>query len=64
MKLDNNKIYFLYPPISKQERYSSDIGNAGGEQIPLGVYYLASFIRQYNYEVKISWNHEKDTCNR
>ncbi|MEI6348624.1 MAG: radical SAM protein [Bacteroidota bacterium] len=54
MKLDNNKIYFLYPPISKQERYSSDIGNAGGEQIPLGVYYLASFIRQYNYEVKIT----------
>ena len=52
--LDNNKIYFLYPPISKQERYSSDIGNAGGEQIPLGVYYLASYIRQFNYEVKIT----------
>ena len=48
------KVYLLYPPISKFERYSSEIGSAGGEQIPLGVYYLASYLKQNNYEVKVT----------
>lgn len=51
---DNRKIYLLYPPISKMERYSSEIGNAGGQQIPLGMYYIASYLRKYNYEVKVT----------
>jgi len=50
---DQNKVFLLYPPISKQERYSSEIGNAGGEQIPLGMYYLASYLQQNMYEVKV-----------
>jgi len=54
MSLDKNKIYLLYPPISKLERYSSKIGSAGGEQIPLGIYYLASFLLQNNFEVKVT----------
>lgn len=54
MAEDKNKIYILYPPISKQERYSSEIGSAGGEQIPLGIYYLASFLKKRNYNVKVT----------
>jgi len=49
-----NKIYLLYPPISKRERYSSEIGDAGGEQLPLGIYYLASYLRENDFEVKVT----------
>lgn len=48
-----NKILILYPPISLKERYSSDIGNSGGRQIPLGIYYLASFMRSKDYDVQV-----------
>ena len=48
-----NKISIIYPPISAQERYSSDIGNSGGRQIPLGIYYLASFMRSKDYDVQV-----------
>ena len=54
MFYDKQKVYLLYPPISKKERYSSEIGNAGGQQIPLGVYYLASFLRENNFNVKVT----------
>ena len=36
------RVLLVYPPISKEERYSSAIGSAGGRQMPLGVFYLAS----------------------
>ena len=52
--LNEKKIYLLYPPISKIERYSSEIGNAGGEQIPLGIFYLASYLRKFDFEVKLT----------
>ncbi|MCL4383941.1 B12-binding domain-containing radical SAM protein [Patescibacteria group bacterium] len=54
MKKGNNRIYLLYPPISKQERYSSDLGSAGGEQIPLGIYCLAAYLREQGYEIKVT----------
>lgn len=47
------KVFLLYPPISKKERYSSDIGSAGGEQIPLGLYCLAAYIREKGYKVRV-----------
>lgn len=47
------KVLLIYPPISRAERYSSEIGNAGGAQIPLGVYYLASYIREYGHSVSV-----------
>lgn len=52
----NNKerIFLLYPPISKKERYSSDIGNAGGEQIPLGIYSIAAYLREKGFGVALS----------
>lgn len=46
------KITILYPPISKEERYSSSLGSSGGRQIPLGIYYLAAYVRQCGHEVQ------------
>ena len=44
-------VAFIYPPISRLERYSSEIGSAGGSQIPLGIYYLAAFLRSHGHAV-------------
>lgn len=51
--MNSKRFLLLYPPISKKERYSSDIGNAGGEQLPLGIYYIAAWLRQSGYSVKV-----------
>lgn len=48
------KVYLLYPPISKMERYSSGVGSVGGEQIPLGIFYLSAFLRQNGYDVSVT----------
>lgn len=45
------KVAFIYPPISRLERYSSEIGSAGGSQIPLGIYYLAASLRECGHSV-------------
>lgn len=47
------RVLLIYPPITLQERYSSEIGHAGGRQIPLGVYYLASYLRERRHEVQV-----------
>ncbi len=52
--MKDTKVYLIYPPISKQERYSSELGHAGGEQIPLGIYYLSSYLKQFSYKVQVS----------
>ena len=52
--IKNKKVYIVYPPISKEERYSSKIGAAGGNQIPLGIFYLASYLRENGFEVAVS----------
>ena len=49
----NIKPLLVYPPITKYERYSSAIGAGGGQQIPLGVYYLAAYIRQEGFETDV-----------
>jgi radical SAM superfamily enzyme YgiQ (UPF0313 family) len=46
------RVLLIYPPISKRERYSSAIGSAGGNQIPLGIYYLAAYLRRQGHAVK------------
>lgn len=46
-------ILLVYPPITKLERYSSAMGAVGGEQIPLGLYYLASFVRRHGFDVDV-----------
>ncbi len=45
-------ILLAYPPISKMERYGSDLGVFGGSQIPLGLYYLAAFVRDRGWRCK------------
>jgi len=47
------RVLLVYPPISKEERYSSAIGSAGGRQMPLGVFYLASSLRQRGHQVAV-----------
>ena len=45
------KVLLVYPPISKMERYGSELGIFGGKQIPLGVFCLAAYLRQRGYPV-------------
>jgi anaerobic magnesium-protoporphyrin IX monomethyl ester cyclase len=47
------RVLLIYPPITIEERYSSAIGHAGGKQIPLGIYYLASYLKESGHEVKV-----------
>jgi radical SAM superfamily enzyme YgiQ (UPF0313 family) len=47
------RVLLIYPPISKMERYSSAIGSAGGNQTPLGVFYLAAYLRRHGHEVEV-----------
>ncbi len=47
------RVLLIYPPISKLERYSSAIGSAGGNQAPLGVFYLAAYLRQQGHPVQV-----------
>jgi radical SAM superfamily enzyme YgiQ (UPF0313 family) len=47
------RVLLVYPPISKRERYCSAIGSAGGNQTPLGVFYLAAYLRQHEHEVEV-----------
>ena len=47
------KVFILYPPISKLERYGSAVGNAGGNQIPLGIFYLGAFLRSLGHQIHL-----------
>jgi anaerobic magnesium-protoporphyrin IX monomethyl ester cyclase len=47
------RVMLIYPPISKEERYGSAIGNAGGQQMPLGIFYLAAFLREDGHQVSV-----------
>jgi anaerobic magnesium-protoporphyrin IX monomethyl ester cyclase len=47
------RILLLYPPITRFERYSSSIGSAGGQQIPLGIYYLAAYLLKHGVAVSV-----------
>jgi len=48
------KTLLVYPPITKYERYSSAIGAGGGQQIPLGIYSLAAYIRNQGFETDVT----------
>lgn len=47
------RVFLIYPPISKRERYSPGVGSVGGEQIPLGIFVLAAFLRDNGCEVAV-----------
>lgn len=45
-------VLLVYPPVSKMDRYGSELGVFGGKQIPLGVFCLAAYVRQQGYSVQ------------
>lgn len=47
------RVFIVYPPITMQERYSSALGHAGGNQIPLGIFHLAAYLRQVGHAVAV-----------
>ena len=47
------RVLLIYPPITRWERYSSDMGNAGGRQIPLGIFSIASYVRSLGHTVDV-----------
>ncbi len=53
MQQRKSEILLVYPPITKLERYSSAIGASGGQQIPLGIFYLASYLRSKSVEADV-----------
>ena len=48
----SSRVLLVYPPISKQERYSSEIGRRR-KPVPLGVFYLAAELRRLGHEAKV-----------
>lgn len=53
MVMTKGRVFIVYPPLSKMERYSSKLGSVGGEQLPLGIYYLAAYVRTNGFEVQV-----------
>jgi radical SAM superfamily enzyme YgiQ (UPF0313 family) len=43
----------VYPNIIRAERYGGSLGIFGGKQIPLGVFYLAAYLRQHGCRVDV-----------
>ncbi|GAB6042582.1 B12-binding domain-containing radical SAM protein [Endothiovibrio diazotrophicus] len=51
----NNKVYLLMPFVAAEEAHVSPVQEAiDGEHIPLGIYYVASYLREHGYEVKVT----------
>ena len=48
-----DSVLLVYPPITKLERYSSAIGSSGGHQIPLGIFYLASYLHSNSFRTDV-----------
>ncbi len=46
-------ITLINPPITPEERYGSKIGVAGGHQLPLGICYIAAYLRKDGHKIKI-----------
>jgi hypothetical protein len=46
------RVLLSYSPISTEDRYLSAIGSAGGRQMPLGIFYLAT-LRKHGHEVVV-----------
>ncbi|MBI5675810.1 MAG: radical SAM protein [Nitrospirae bacterium] len=46
-------VYLINPFITSAERYGKDIGDIGGHQMPLGIYYLAASLIKDSVEVNV-----------
>lgn len=47
------KVSIIYPPISREERFGTSLGHSGGRQIPLGIFYLAAYVRKHGHTVQV-----------
>jgi hypothetical protein len=47
------KIVLVYPPVTNKERYGSILGEACSKALPLGLYYVASYMQNRGYSVKV-----------
>ncbi len=51
----NTKIHLFLPFLSNEEAYSTPVGDMiDGEHVPLGIYYLAGYIREHGYPVAVT----------
>jgi len=46
-------IFLINPYISSIERYGKDVGDIGGHQMPLGIYYLAAYLIEQGERVAV-----------
>lgn len=46
-------ILLIYPNITSKERYNKNIDAIGGHQLPLGIYYLAAYLRQNGFQARV-----------
>lgn len=49
----DSQIFLINPYITSIERYGRDVGDIGGHQMPLGIYYLAAYLLQHDEKVDI-----------
>ena len=46
-----SRVLLVYPNITKAERYRGNLGIFAGKQIPLGLFYLAAYLRKHGCRV-------------
>ncbi len=46
-------IFLINPFITSAERYGKDIGDIGGHQMPLGIFYLAAYLKKAGLTVRV-----------
>lgn len=46
-----SRVLLVYPSIARAERYRGSLGVFGGKQIPLGLFYLAAYLRRHGCPV-------------
>jgi len=47
------KVVLIYPPVTNEERYGSKLGESCGIFVPLGVFYVASYLQREGYRVRV-----------
>lgn len=51
--LFDKDVVLINPYITSAERYGRDIGDIGGHQMPLGIYYLAAYLLRHDVKVDL-----------
>ena len=48
-----NNIFLINPFITSIERYGRNVGEIGGHQMPLGIFYLAAYLQRHGERVEV-----------